>query len=133
MGLNEQQNTRLAIIEVENLFNRNKSKSCSKGTTNQNRSDKENNAGKERRLAFHTISEILTMKNDGAQLLHNLDLSLIQSFTPLAGQGYADLWIRKETHESLHEYDDMIKGQVKRSRIVFLTCDLMNALSAVAE
>lgn len=73
------------------------------------------------------------MKNDGAQLLHNLDLSLIQSFTPLAGQGYADLWIRKEIHESLHEYDDMIKGQVKRSRIVFLTCDLMNALSAVAE
>jgi hypothetical protein len=120
---------RLEIIEVENKFNTNKA--------NQNdKKEKVIQKGKERRIAFQTMGEILSMKNDGAEMLPMVDLFLLQSFTPLAGQGFADSWIRREIANNMDrlERDNIIgRDTIERSNAVFLTCDLMNALAAVAE
>jgi len=63
-------------------------------------------------------------------------MDLIRSFPSEAGKGNADALIRREVSSSK---PDLIKMQVRSdkieisSNIVFLTCDLMNSLAAVAE
>lgn len=82
------------------------------------------------------MGEILSMKNDGAIILSNADMSLIRSFTSEAAKGNADAWIRKEISNCKH---DLVKDAVQRDKLsrvsnfAFLTCDLMNSLAATAE
>lgn len=63
-------------------------------------------------------------------------MSLLQSFTSKAGEGVADTWIRKEITSNLgnlrtHTY--VTRASIESTAEIFLTCDLMNALAAVAE
>lgn len=109
---------RLGIIEIESKYNCNKPK--------PNLPDKELNRSKERRIAFQTIAEILSIKNSGGEILPLTDLSLLQSFVPVSGQGFADAWIRREiaaSSEQLLEYKDVKSNGIQQSNIVFLTCD----------
>jgi hypothetical protein len=116
---------RLGIIEIESKYNRNKPKPNSSP-------DKELNRSKERRISFQTIGEILSIKNSGGGILPLTDMSLLQSFVPVSGQGYADAWIRREI-ASASPLVQVKPNEMQQSNIVFLTCDLMNALAAVAE
>lgn len=119
---------RLGIIEVENIFNRNKPKNS--------KADEQKIRAKERRIAFHTMCEILSMDNDGGELLSNVDPDLLQSFTSIAGKGTAYTWIRKEIAGNLPNLrfaGNIGKDQLERASELFLTCDLMNAMAAVAE
>ncbi|HET7390515.1 MAG TPA: hypothetical protein VFJ51_06805 [Nitrososphaeraceae archaeon] len=120
---------RLEIIEVENKFNRNK-------VSQKETEDKKKQKEMEVRRAFHTMAEILSMKKDGAEILSNVDLSMLQSFTPLSGQGFADTWIRREISNNMSslQWQNVVRrDEIERSNAIFLTCDLMNALAANAE
>lgn len=120
---------RLEIIEVENKFNRSK-------TSQKEPDDKKKQKEIEGRRAFQTMAEILSIKKDGAEVLSNLDLSMLQSFTPLAGQGLADAWIRREISNNMSnlQWQNVVqRDEIERSNAFFLTCDLMNALAANAE
>ena len=41
--------------------------------------------GKEKRIAFATIKEILSIKSDGGDVIPNIDISLIESFSRASG------------------------------------------------
>ena len=132
---------RLGILEIESMYNRNKesenpppckAKQSDKDLYEQN----EERKGKKRRRAFQSMGEILSLKNDGATVLPATDMSLIQSFTPVAGQGKADAWIRREISNSkpnLVRSTQVRQDRVETSNMAFLTCDLMNSLAAIAE
>jgi hypothetical protein len=54
----------------------------------------------------------------------------------LAGQGFADAWIRREISYnmgSLQWQHVVRRDEIERSNVIFVTCDLMNALAANAE
>ena len=102
------------------------------------RVQEERERAKERRIAFQTMSEILSIKQDGGDILRHFDISLLQSFNSGAGKDpfNADVWIRKEISDNLdnlrkHSY--VGKDTIESTAEIFLTCDLMNALGAVAE
>jgi hypothetical protein len=59
--------SRLGILEVEGMYNHKKEE-------------------REKRIAFQSMGEILSMKKDGAKILAVSDLSLISSFTEQAGR-----------------------------------------------
>jgi hypothetical protein len=132
---------RLGILEIESMYNRNKP-SENPPTDKAKQSDKdsyeqnEERERKGRRIAFQSMGEILSMKNDGATLLPATDMSLIRSFIQEAGKGNADAWIRKEISNSkphLVKSTQVIRGKAETSNVAFLTCDLMNSLAAIAE
>jgi hypothetical protein len=126
---------RLEILEVENKLNGNKEVPLQ--IPNKAVEGKTDQKDKEKRIAFHSIVEILLMKNNGAELLPDIEMSLLQSFSPLAGRGFADAWIRREIFNalSLLKVHDKVRtnDKTEEPHIVFLTCDLMNALAAIAE
>jgi hypothetical protein len=137
---------RLEILDLENRFNSNKAnKTVEKNILklplqfpNKAIEEKAHQRDKESRIAFNTIAEILSMKNNGAELLPDVEVSLLQSFSPLAGRGLTDAWIRREISNALSSLGVQDKARrndkVERSdTVVFLTCDLMNALAAIAE
>ena len=49
--------------------------------------------GKEKRVSLHAINEILSLQKHQAEILPNLDLPRA------AGNGFADVWIRREISE----------------------------------
>jgi len=106
---------RLVVLEIERRGNMAKDQS------------------KEKRLAFFAAREINFLRATAGggfdfEMLPNIDASLMTSFTEKAGKQLTDMWIRKEIH------DAMTTGMLGRSQdVVFLTCDLMNALAAEAE
>ena len=55
--------------------------------------------GKEKRVSLHAINEILSLQKHQAEILPNLDLPLLESFSRAAGNGFADVWIRREISE----------------------------------
>ena len=60
----------------------------------------------------------------------------IHSFSSKAGEGVADTWIRKEITNNIADLRAttiVTKNIPETSAELFLTCDLMNALAAVAE
>jgi hypothetical protein len=136
---------RLEIIEVENKFSTNRASKTPERTSiklplqfaNKAAEEKTDQSYKETRVAFNTIVEILSMKNNGAEVLPSIDMLLLRSFTPLAGRGLADSWIRREISDasSVLAVQDKVKrnGKFEGSDIVLLTCDLMNAFAAIAE
>jgi hypothetical protein len=133
--------SRLGILEVESLYNRSKpSETAPRDEAPQKDKDSytqnEKRKAKERRIAFQSMGEILSMKNDGAEILPASDMSLIRSFSQEAGKGNADVLIRKEISNSKPDYvgsKQISDGELKTSNIAFLTCDLMNSLAAIAE
>jgi hypothetical protein len=129
------------MLEIENMYNRNKSnENAQPENVPQEKKDaykeSEKRKGIERRAAFQSMGEILSMKNDGGRLLPNADMSLIRSFKPESGKSNADALIRREISDCK---DNLVTNTVQQdkvsraSNLAFLTCDLMNSLAATAE
>jgi len=114
---------RLAILEIEAKYNL------------QKRNDKEKLRYKEKRLAFYTAREILFLREYGASLLPQLDPATLEGFSHIAGESFTDAWIRREVHNFKEQKVIPSSGHMteKGDSVIFLTCDLMNALSAIAE
>ncbi|MGC1930734.1 MAG: hypothetical protein WA667_17325 [Candidatus Nitrosopolaris sp.] len=95
---------RLGILEVENKYNRNKPGNRPEVDVKQTKEkfdNKERERAKERRIAFQTMSEFLSIKQNGGDILQHFDMSLLQSFNSGAGKDNADAWIRKEISNNL--------------------------------
>lgn len=135
---------RLVILEIENIYNRNHKislKQVKGGVSSIN--DKILRAEGNVRTAFQSMSEIVSIRKDGGLIIPRIDLSLMSafvrstpekdedyiSFSEASGRGFADAWIRQEFSEFLKHVSDSFDPD----SIFFLTCDLMNALTANAE
>lgn len=101
---------RLDILEIERKVNQSK-----RGT-------------KEKRVALYATREIMFLREHRAELLEPFDVSLLTSFPEKAGTKFVDAWIRREIHDFIR-----MKSKVYAGNVLFLTCDLMNALAAHAE
>jgi hypothetical protein len=105
---------RLAILEIERRGNNAQEGSADK------------------RLSFYAAREVRFLRsNINFDLLPNIDTLLFSTFSEKAGKKLVDMWIRKEIH-------DFVGGMggytnVSPKEVVFLTCDLMNALAAESE
>ena len=105
---------RLAILEIERRGNNAKEGSADK------------------RLSFYAAREVrLLRSNNNFDLLPNIDTLLFSTFSEKAGRQLVDMWIRKE----IHDFVEGMEGYTNMSAkdVVFLTCDLMNALAAESE
>lgn len=111
---------RLLVMEVENKYNR--------------ASDPKKS--KEKRIAFSSMAELQKIISDGGLFSSKIDYSLLREFTNIAGRGFADSWIRMEIsqyHIHHSEATSNFPSHTYFTPIVFLTCDLMNALAGTAE
>ena len=80
------------------------------------------------------------MKREGAEVLPEPEIPLLESFSRAAGTGFADHWIRREISEYAKRQTAVFErdksGNVvnaDRPVIVFITSDIMNALVANSE
>jgi len=80
-------------------------------------------------LASH---ELLFLQQQGAQFLPELDAETFAGFSRMAGEKFSDAWIRTEAHQQVKKETYMIES-TKVKRVTFVTSDLINALSAIAE
>src|SRR5215213_6823305 len=80
-------------------------------------------------LASH---ELLFLKQQGAQFLPELDAETFAGFSRMAGEKFSDAWISREAHQQVKKETYMIES-TKVKRVTFVTSDLINALSAIAE
>jgi hypothetical protein len=96
---------RLAILEIEDKYNRAKEKEC------------------DRRLMIYALTEVQVLKALGAQIsAGTLASSFLSDFRRAEGGKHADAFIRREIMDFQSPY-----------RTVFVTRDLMNAMAASAE
>jgi hypothetical protein len=104
----------LVVLEIERRGNQSSQRSKDKG--------------KDKRTSFYATSEIYFLRQKTKFLmLPVLSASLMSSFSEKAGRGLVDMWIRREVHDAID------KRYYHYETVVFLTCDLMNALAAEAE
>lgn len=85
-----------------------------------------------KRKSFSAFAELIRLRENGAELLPQIDPRVMQSFSEIAGSGYADAWIRRE----IHDFGERFTGKLPLERTAkdfFLTSDLLNALAAIAE
>jgi hypothetical protein len=86
----------------------------------------------DKRLAFYAAREVRFLRsNINFDLLPNIDTLLFSTFPEKAGKKLVDMWIRKEIHDFVGGMGGY--ANVSPKEIVFLTCDLMNALAAESE
>lgn len=105
---------RLLILEIEHKYNR------------QNTQNKQNDKQKkDKRIEFNNMGEVLRLIEDGATITPKLDYSLIREFSSIAGGHFTDSFIRMET-------SNYVNG-ISEEPPIFLTSDLMNAMTALAE
>lgn len=122
---------RLVVLEIERQGNQDETKKQRKKT----KTEKKENSGRDKRLAFYAASEINFLKRRLAErpysfeMLAHLDTSLIANFSQIAGTRFVDALIRQEIHD--FTYSQALASA--QEGILFLTCDLMNALAAEAE
>lgn len=111
---------RLVVLEIERRGNAPK--------------PKELVPGRNKRLAFYAASEInylrqkLSANSYSFDMLAPLDGSLLGSFSDIAGTQFVDTLIRQEIHDTV---SSGFLGEP--GNVLFLTCDLMNALAGEAE
>ena len=111
----------LVVLEIEAIHNRAKKKSENRNCVAEERAK----AFVEMRQALIAMKELMFLRDKGANLLDSNIANVLENFQNIAGKGLTDMYIRKEIRDATkHKSTDTIK---------FLTCDLMNALSAVAE
>ncbi|MEM3870980.1 MAG: hypothetical protein QXE05_00220 [Nitrososphaeria archaeon] len=111
---------RLVILELERQANQGK-----KGSSYKN-------------LAFYAFKEIDFLKKAGCVPLPELEVSLVEGFSNIAGTEFTDIWIRREIRDVTKSKRISIASvEIDfRERIInpiLLTCDLVNALAAEAE
>jgi rRNA-processing protein FCF1 len=97
---------RLSILEIERQAN-------------------EKKKSKTKRLALFAMTEIMFLKANKAELLPQLDVSLLTSFLEKAGSHMIDAWIRREVHD--------FASREGYPQCLFMTRDLANGLAAWAE
>jgi hypothetical protein len=138
---------RLVMLEIENKYNKAGKEAHDKKKKVQKISERniqalmeEYGKGKEKRVSLHAINEILSLQKHQAEILPNLDLPLLESFSRAAGSGFADVWIRRKISEYANKQSALStrnkNGKVitiSKPGIIFMTCDIMNALAAAAE
>ena len=139
---------RLVILEIENKYNRSSKKEHDKKTNKESKKPEDKiqvtmekyGNGKEKRISLNAINEVLSLQNDRAEVLPNLDFPLLDSFSGAAGRGFADYWIRREISDYANKQnaaDTRDNGgrviTIPKPQIVFMTCDIMNALAATSE
>jgi hypothetical protein len=77
-------------------------------------------------------AELLFLRNRGATFLSELSLEVLQGFTEISGNRRTDSWIRREVYQQSRI--ETFGVQPSEQKIVtFVTSDLINALSAIAE
>jgi hypothetical protein len=81
-----------------------------------------------KRKAIFAWSELLWLLDNGAQILSELDPNMLEGFSSIAGSRFGDALIRKEIRTYFGQ--PLMKNQ---PRVLFITCDLMNAFAACAE
>lgn len=124
----------LVILEIEAIHNRNKkavenlekrmSGRKDRKTVDSKDKDEHFKASAEMRESLIATKEVLFLREVGALLLPSNIEEIRSNFLENAGKGFADIYIRKEIHDAVERANLNIR---------FLTCDLMNALSAVSE
>ncbi|MCE9616737.1 MAG: hypothetical protein K8Q88_00005 [Nitrosarchaeum sp.] len=93
----------------------------------------------EKRLMFQGYSELLHLKDKGATTLQDLDIETLTGFTKISGSGRTDSWIRREISNAKKipklTLTEKLTGVsiAKFDEYVFITTDLVNSLSAIAE
>ena len=137
--------SRLSIIEVENKYNTNTKTMKSLKKIQSPKPEQQQalaRAATERRIAFHTMNEIIRMKRAGIGMLMPLDNGKIKGFTDASGEDLADPWIRTELLEFIANGDDegyrvgasLATGDKMVPRTcIFITADKMNALASTAD
>ena len=113
---------RLAILELEALCNRDKNKAQLSWKSRQ---------------AYTAFAEVLRLRNAGAELLPQIDPSVLHSFSDIAGKGFSDGWIRREVQTFREKHSSRLQTVTSRLQAVeeaiFLTSDLVNSLASMAE
>lgn len=123
--------SRLTVLELERQINL-RSQTID-GLIKSNNKNNIDGLEKEIRIRRQSLSEVLTMISSKAKII-TLYPDLIQSFSGRTSKGtdiYADLWIRLELNK--FKFENRPQGGETNRGIFFLTSDLTNALTAVAE
>jgi hypothetical protein len=110
----------LVILEIEARYNREKIKSNNEKCEKQQRTD----ASIRLKEELIGTQELMFLREKQAGTMDTGMEGLLPKFFDDAGKGFADVYIRSEIRQGTK----MSTGERK-----FLTCDLMSALSAVAE
>jgi len=85
-------------------------------------------------LAIYAANEIDFLKhNTDFDILPNLELSLIANLSSKLEREVVNMWVRREIHDSIKKIKKTITIEFRYDTIMYLTCDLMNALMAEAE
>lgn len=121
----------LVILEVEAIYNR--AKKTSEGLLELSKSaelkpkqeQEQNKATFEMKEALIATKELMFLRDRGAYILSADIEGALGVLSEIAGKRFTDRYIRKEIRDAVKYYAN--------PDLRFLTCDLMNALSAVAE
>lgn len=111
---------KLVILEIEARYNRAKKNWDNKKCEEQQRTD-ELVKMKEELIG---TQELMFLREKQATTINTSMEGILPTFFEVAGKGFADVYIRNEIRQATTK----VIGESK-----FLTCDLMSALSAVAE
>ena len=98
---------------------------------NQDKQDQEK-YNEQKRKVMSAAAELLFLKNNGALFLSELDDRIFESFSRIAGEHFADAWIRREVQGELSRLTYGIDAE-KAKKLTLVTGDLINALSANSE
>jgi hypothetical protein len=111
---------RLTILEMERMANEG------------DKGDKKEQKNERKRRIMSAAAELFFLKNNGARFLPELSLEVFEGFTRMAGSHMTDSWIRREVYQQSKK--EIFGVEPSKQKIVtFVTSDLINALSAVAE
>lgn len=113
----------LVVLEIEAIYNRAKKKSENMHCPETERVS----AFIEKNEALLATKELMFLRNRHNDVLEgdiHLTVGIPKNFHDIAGKGLTDMYIRKEVKDFAKDNGCQVR---------FLTCDLMNALSAVAE
>ncbi len=111
---------RLTILEMERQAN---------AKNNEGTSTTNHKVGLKKRKTLLGFSELLYLKNKGAQHMPELPLETLTGFSNISGDGFTDAWIRREIKD--RRFFLMRAGSATFQ--LFFTADMVNALSALAE
>jgi hypothetical protein len=104
---------RLTVLEMERIANQ------------ENKSER-------KRHIMSAAAELLFLRNKKARFLPELSLEVFEGFTRIAGSHMIDSWIRREVYQQSKK--ETLGVEPSEQKIVtFVTSDLINALSAIAE
>ena len=117
----------LVILEIEAIYNRTNKKVIDLQAKPKLEAKEEQELTKalfDNKEALIATKELMFLREKGANIIESNLEGVIRNFSENSGKAFVDMYIRKEIRDAL-------KSQ--NLNVQFSTCDLMNALSAVAE